>query len=90
MFRGAGTGVFLGGGTGVFLSEGTGMFLGDGTGVFLGVVDPRAPVDASKKLGVFDPKPGPGSALKESLFLKSSLKYAKSAFNLSMMLSKDD
>ena len=64
MFQGRGTRVFLGGGMGVFLSVGTGVFLGAGTSVSLGMVDPRAPVNVSKRLGVFDPKPSLGNALK--------------------------
>ena len=100
-----GRGVFLGGGAGLLLAGGTGVVLGCGTGVFLGggfplgVVDPGPPVDASREFGVLAPRPGPGRgvlpegleiALNMSTFLKSSLKYARLAFSLSIMSGNED
>ena len=98
-------GVFLSGGMGVFLGGRTGVVLGDGTGVAcgrgfsLGVVDPGPPVDASSGFGVLAPWPGPSGGvlpiglemtLNISSFWKSSLKYTRSAFNLSMMSVNED
>ena len=73
--------MFLGGGTGVVLREGTGVAC-DGR-FSLGVVDPGPPVDASNGLGVLFV--GLWMTLNISLFWKSSLKWARSAFSLSMM-----
>ena len=84
--------MFLGDGTGVILGEGTGV--AHGGGFPLGVVDPGPPIDASNELDVLAPCPVSGwgvpfvglwMTLNILLFLKSSLKYARSAFSLSIM-----
>ena len=74
------------------LREGTGDAC-DG-GFPLGVVDPGPPIDTFNGLGVLAPHPVSGWGVlfvglwmtsNISLFQKSSLKYARSAFSLSMM-----
>ena len=105
MLLGEPVGVFLSGGIGVFLGGRTRVVLGDGTGVAhgggfpLGVVDPRPPMDVSSGFGVLAPWPGPRQdllpvglemALNISSFQKPSLKYAKSAFSLSIMSVNED
>ena len=65
----------------------------------LGVVDPGPPMDASRMFGVLSLRSIPGwdvlpkgleIALNMSAFLKSSLKYARLAFSLSIMSGNED
>ena len=94
VFLGGGTGVFLGGGTGVLLGDGASHGVLPVGGCPLSMVILGPPVDASKKFGILKPRPSLGHgvvpvdlgiSLNISVFLKSPLKYAKSAFNLSIM-----
>ena len=78
----------LGGGTGVAHGGGTGVALGGGFP--LGVVGLRPPVDASSGFGVLVPLPCLEMTLNISSLWKSSLKYTKSAFILSIMSVNED
>ena len=75
---------------GVFLGSGTGVACGGGS---LGVVEWGPPVESSSRFAVLVPWPDPGCfvmILNISSFQKSSLKYAKSVFSLSMMSINED